>query len=367
MRYVKTMTKLAVGVLVLLAIYLLFTYVFPIFGDIVSGIPRYIMPFVLALFFALLIEPSIRFMEKRLKMGRGIATLLSMFLVLGSLGFAFVYLITRLINELISIYHLISLNSGDLVTRILDGFQQAQLFYGQLNLPVDLENSLQTSLGQALSGTEEMLNSIVNSLITVMANVPGYFIFLMIAIVATYYMAHERPEIKAWFLKSLPHSWEGKTQTIASNLIAALLGFIKAQFILVSITGLQTIIGLKIIGAEYALTIGILTGLLDILPILGPGLIFIPWGIFSLFSGEVGFGVALLILYAIIVIVRYIIEPRIIGNNIGLHPLVTLVSLYIGLKVAGVIGMLLGPILIIVVLACFRAGVFDRWLWNRND
>ncbi|NLV16950.1 MAG: sporulation integral membrane protein YtvI [Syntrophomonadaceae bacterium] len=361
------MTKLAVGVLALLAIYLLFTYVFPILGDVAGGFPKYFMPFVLALFFALLIEPAIRFMERRLKMGRGLATIMSMLLVLGSLGLILTFLITKLINELISIYRLISVNSGDLIARILDGFQQIQLLYGQLNLPVDLEKSMQTSLAQIISGAEELLNLIVNSLITIMANVPGYFIFLMIAVVATYFMAHERPEIKAWFLRSLPPTWEGKTQTVASDLISALLGFIKAQFILVSITGLQTIIGLKIIGAEYALTIGLLVGLLDILPILGPGLVFIPWGLFAVFSGQVGFGIALLILYAVLVIVRYIIEPRIIGNNIGLHPLATLISLYVGLKAAGVIGMFLGPILVIVVLACFRAGVFDRWLWNRTD
>ncbi len=367
LRYVKILTKFAVGVLALLGVYLLFTYVFPILGQILGKIPAYFMPFILAFLLALLIEPAIGFMERRLKMKRGIATLVSMLLVLGSLAMVLVYLVSRLINELISIYKIISLRSGDLSQLFIESLKQAELFYLRLNLPTELENSLQSNLYKLMSGVQDLLNSVVNILISLVANVPGYFIFLLIAIIATYFIACERPEIRDWFLRSLPESWEGKTRTVAGDMVTAFLGFVKALLILVSITGIQTIVGLKILGVEYALTIGILVGFLDILPVLGPGTIFIPWIVISFIMGQNGFAIGLLVLYVFIVTVRYILEPRIIGDNVGLHPLATLISLYVGLKVAGVVGMILGPILVILFLACRRAGVFNEWSLKRVD
>jgi sporulation integral membrane protein YtvI len=325
------------------------------------------MPFILAVLLALLIEPAIGFMEKRLKMKRGPATLLSMLLVLGSLATALVYLVSRLINELISIYKIMSLQSGDLSQLIVANLEKAQLFYLRLNLPTQFENSLQTNLYGLVNGIQQLLNSLVNGLISVAADLPGYFIFILIAMVATYFIARERPEIREWFLQTLPESWEGKTRRVAGDLVTAFLGFVKALLILVSITGIQTIVGLKILGVDYALTIGLLVGLLDILPVLGPGTIFVPWIIISFIVGNTGLGLGLLVLYAVITAVRYMLEPRIIGDNVGLHPLATLISLYVGLKVAGVTGIVLGPIVLIMFLACRRAGVFDRWSWKRID
>lgn len=367
LKYVKVLVKFAVGVLALLGVYLLFNYVFPIVGDVLGSLPMYFMPFILALLLALLIEPAISFMERRLKMKRGPSTILSMLLVLGSLSLVLVALISRLINELVSIYKSLSMRSGDLGQTIADGLEQVQVFYVRLNLPLEMEESIQSNLYRLLNRLEDVLNSVVNTLIELAASLPGYFIFLLIALIATYFIAHERPEIKEWLLKTLPDSWEGKTRTVGRDLVAAFLGWVKALLILTSVTAIITIVGLSMLGVEYALTIGLITGLLDVLPILGPGTIFVPWIIISLVTGNTGLAIGLMVLYVIMVTVRYILEPRILGDNIGLHPLATLIALYVGLKVAGVVGMILGPAVVVVFLACHRAGVFDKWSWQRID
>ncbi|MGE5544725.1 MAG: sporulation integral membrane protein YtvI [Bacillota bacterium] len=367
LRYVKVLVKFAVGVLALLGVYLLFNYIFPILGDVLGSFPIYFMPFILALLLALLIEPAISFMERRLRLKRGPATLMSMLLVLGSLSWVLVTLVSRLINELVSIYQSLSMRSGDLSRVIAESLEQAQVFYLRLNLPPELENSIQTNLFGLLDRLQHVLNSVVTALIELVANLPGYFIFLLIALIATYFVARERPEIREWFLKSLPESWEGKTRTVARDLVTAFLGWVKALLILTSITAILTIVGLTMLRVDYALTIGLITGLLDILPILGPGTIFVPWIIISFVMGNTGLGIGLLILYMVLVTVRYILEPRILGDNIGLHPLATLIALYVGLKVAGVAGMILGPAVVVVFLACRRAGMFDKWSWQRID
>ncbi len=363
LRYLKVLARLAIGVLGLVGVYLLFTYIFPIFGSLLRGIPKYFLPFVFALLLALLIEPAIRFLEQRFKISRGIATLASMLVVLGALGTGLVYLFSRLVSELISLYELLSIHSEDMSAFLIEGLEKAQLFYLQLNLPAELESTMQSNLARLFKGIEGIANSLANSLISIMADVPGFFIFILIAVIATYFMAKGRPEIREWFIRSLPESWEGKTRSVASDLISAFTGFMKALTILVSFTALQTIIGLKILGVEYAVTLGLLTGLLDIMPILGPGSLFLPWIIFSFVTGKVAFALGLLALYVFITTVRYMLEPRIIGQKVGLHPLATLISLYVGLKVAGVAGMFLGPIVVILFQACSRAGVFDSWSW----
>ena len=118
---------------------------------------------------------------------------------------------------------------------------------------------------------------------------------------------------------------------------------------------------------KYIFTIGIVVGILDILPILGPGTFFVPWIIWALISGDTKVALSLLIVYIIISVVRQFLEPKIIGDNIGLHPLATLISLYVGLQLGGVIGMIMGPVLVVIFIACYRAGVFDNINWRKNN
>ena len=275
-------------------------------------------------------------------------------------------LVSRLIVELIDLYKLISSHSTEIGIFIVERLQQIKLFYGHLNLPPDVEKGLEASLYRTMDTVQGGVSVLVNYLIQFVAGLPGLLVFFLIATVATYFITKERSRIRDWVLSNLPQSWEGKTQRVIRDLIAAFLGFIKAEVILVSITGLQTVIGLKILGVEYALTIGLLTGLFDILPVVGPGTIMIPWLIFELAKGNTGMGIGLLVLYVIIVAVRQILEPRIIGDNVGLHPLATLISLYVGLKMAGIVGMILGPVLVILFLSCRRAGVFEGLWFNKK-
>ncbi|MGE5397876.1 MAG: sporulation integral membrane protein YtvI [Chitinophagales bacterium] len=366
-RFVKTLVRMTIAVLALIAVYLLFIYVFPIIGDILTAIPNYIMPFLIAILFAILLEPIIRFFQKKLKLGRGLSTLLSMVLGLSIIAFLATAVISRLITELVNLYKLVSIRSTDLANIVTEGMNRVHLFYIRLNLPQNVEDSLQSNLYNVLGGLEQYIGGAVNSLSKFIAGIPGLFILLVITTVATYFIAKERQVIYKAFMDFLPDSWQGKTRDIISDLINAFTGFIKAETILVSITGIQTIIGLKILGVEYALTIGILTGLLDIMPVVGPGAIMVPWIIWEFFIGRTGFAIGLLILYIIVTVVRQILEPRILGDNLGLHPLATLFSLYVGMKAAGAIGVVLGPIALILFLACRRAGVFEGISLKKAD
>jgi predicted PurR-regulated permease PerM len=115
--------------------------------------------------------------------------------------------------------------------------------------------------------------------------------------------------------------------------------------------------GLLIMGNQYAFTVGILAGLFDLVPIIGPSLIFLPWALIALFTGGVSATVKILLVYLAATVVRQILEPKILAQNIGIHPLPALISMYVGLTLFGAYGLILGPTAIVIYEAVNRAGL----------
>ncbi|MGE5416632.1 MAG: sporulation integral membrane protein YtvI [Acidobacteriota bacterium] len=361
----KNLVRLAVALLALLIIFLLFEFVLPIAGRMLRAAPGLVMPFLLAILFAILIEPLISLFENKIKMGRGLSTFVSLLIAVGGLMVIVSVVIGRLIGEINVIYGTFSRRYVELGDVIMQGFERAQHYYLNLNLPLEVDQTLQTNLEAILNAIRTIIAASGNYLVRSLTSLPELFIFLVITVVATYFIANERHKLWIWFIDCIPESWAGKTRKVIGDMIDAFLGFIRAYAFLVTLTAILTIIGLSIVGVPYALTVGILIGFLDILPVIGPGSMFIPWIAWEIFKGHTAFAIGLTMVYLVITVVRQILEPRIIGKNVGLHPLATLIALYIGLKTAGFAGVILGPILVIFMLACQRAGVFEGISWKR--
>ena len=131
--------------------------------------------------------------------------------------------------------------------------------------------------------------------------------------------------------------------------------------ILLSVTFLESYIGLTILGVKYALIFAIIIALVDILPILGTGSIYVPTAILNILWGNYKTAIFLLVLYGIIVTVRYMIEPKVVGAQLGIHPLVALASIFAGLQLVGVAGVILGPTIVVVIKACQHAKILPRF------
>lgn len=361
----KKLVNLSILVLALISIYLLFTYVFPIVGKMFSYIPILFMPFIIAVILALLIEPVVSFFEELVHLKRGISVAISLISVTGLFVCILAIIISTIIRELNDIYHLALSYSDNIVNQVMASISSFRLFYLKLNLPPEAQNTLQETLEQSIELIKVLINASIEGLIQGLTALPGLIILLMISMVASFFIIKDRAILRRFSLYVLPINIRNKTQNVVGELFKALIGFLKAYTILISITMIITLIALKILGVKYGFTIGIIIGLMDILPVLGPGTILIPWILWELISGNVKLGISLLILYLIISIVRQFLEPKIVGDNIGLHPLATLVSLYIGLQLGGIIGMILGPVIIVITMAMYRAGLFDGINWRR--
>ncbi len=365
-RYLKTLTKLAILVMALVAIYLLFTYVFPIAGKMLSYLPSLLMPFIIAVLLAIIIEPVVVFFETKARLKRSWSVALSLTLVVGGFIYLVSLLIAKIMQEISGMTPQLIKYSDGVVQKIIAAVSDFRVLYLKLNLPIEVQNAIQDNLQNSITVIRQFMESSVNSLAKLLTVLPDMFVVIMIATVATFFIIKDRALLKIFFLQLIPGNARSKTRDVTTELFKSFIGFLKAYSILITITAIVTMIGLKILGAKYILTIGIVVGLLDILPILGPGTFFIPWIIWEFISGNTGFGISLVVLYGIISVVRQFLEPKIIGDNIGLHPLATLFSLYVGLRLGGIVGMILGPVLIVIIMASYRVGIFDGINWRKR-
>lgn len=362
----KILIKLGILVLGLFAFYLLFTYVLPIIGKVLAYIPVLFLPFIMAILLAIVIEPVVNWFEKRLRFKRNWAVITSLLLVIGGFVYLVSALVAVIIRQLSSLYRLALSHSNQITDQVVGSFSDLRLYYLRMDLPPQVQDTLQSNLQSALEMGQKLMSSSINILVQTFSILPGLIVFLMIATVATYFIIKDRAIIRSFVIHILPSRARTPGREVITELINAFSGFIKAYSTLISITFLLTLISLKILGIKYALTLALVIGVMDILPVLGPGAIYLPWIIWEFIAGRTTMGIALLLVYVIISGVRQFLEPKIVGDNIGLHPLATLISLYAGLQLGGVIGMIMGPVCVVIFIAMYRTGIFDRLDWRKR-
>lgn len=319
-----------------------------------------LMPFLLAYLLAWMLQPIIRFLSQRLHIHRHIAAGLSVVTAAGLVGTGAVLGIRKLIQESIGL-------AGSLV----DTFRSLPDIVSNLNeritgllgfLPdnvLDTMQSISSTLMASLTNLElpPSFSSGAFELATGTAKaVPNVLIFCVVFLVSAYFMAADKQRIDRTIYALLPHSFKQMATNTRRHVAITLLRYLRAQLILMSITFLELFVGFLVLGLDYALAAAFLIAIIDALPILGTGTVLIPWGLYSLLIGDYRLGVGCLALYGIILIVRQVLEPKIVGDSIGLHPLVTLMSMYIGLKLLGFAGMILGPVIVLLLFFFYKSG-----------
>ena len=355
----SNLNRLAIVLIVLVSLKL-FTYFvkdfLPIFGEVIRTLFVAFLPFVLALLLAFLLEPLVLRAMNVLRIRRTYATLLSLFLTIGVLGFLTFMLVARLYTEL-----------SDLAIALPDYPHMMDFVTTRINTVerfLALNPQVQTTL---FSSTESILKSVQEwaktsslFLLSFLTALPGVFIVLVVSIVATLMVSSIFPNVKHFFNRLMPRRWHENAQAVSQDLGVAIVGFLRAQAILVSVTALTSILGLALIGNRYAVTLGVLTGFMDLVPIVGTGILYVPWIIGLFVFGSVSEGVKLLVMWLVTVILRQFLEPKIMSRSIGLHPLPTLISMYVGLQLLGGVGLVLGPTIVILYEALRKSGFMDR-------
>jgi sporulation integral membrane protein YtvI len=312
------------------------------------------LPFILALIITVMISPLKYFFIGKLRLPAGLAVLIAMTLELGVIGLLIIFLVNSAVNEIKDIYLHWPLYQG-MFKEVFDNWLSSiQTAY--LNIPADYIDIIRNTIINIFNSVPHLLTQGV----TLAIAIPQLIIILVITLVAAYFMSKNSKYYIQEFIHIFPVEWQQNLSDLGGDFSRALAGFIKAEFIIFLIKMFCCILGLYILRTKYFMIMGIITGLFGILPVLGVGIVLVPWAVFAYISGQSFLALGLLLLTAAITVIHHMIEPKILGENIGLDPLFVLISMYIGLEAAGLIGLVLGPFILIAHQALRKAGFFQN-------
>ncbi|WNS74563.1 sporulation integral membrane protein YtvI [Bacillus sp. DTU_2020_1000418_1_SI_GHA_SEK_038] len=334
-------------------------------------------PFLIGFAIAFLINPLVNFLQNKWRIPRALAVLISIVLIIA----LFAGLITLLIAEIVSGADYLAKVVPDHLETLIDYVEQ--FFAGQIipfyNQITSMFNSLDTgqqgtimenieNVGKKIGST---LGAFIQNFFGKIPNILSWFpnaaTVLIFSLLGTFFISKDWYRLSAMAGKLLPNRAKTSGRTVFADLKKALFGFVKAQATLISISTVIILIGLLILRVDYAITIALIAGIVDIIPYLGTGLIFVPWIIFEAVAGDLGTAIGLAILYTIVLVQRQIMEPKILSSNIGLDPLATLIALFVGFKLIGFLGLILGPVTLVIITTLHKANVFhDLWLFIKG-
>lgn len=323
------------------------------------ALPR-LLPFFIALLIALLLKPVVRFLHEKCRIKRNIAGL-----VLSVLFYAIVGLLVAALSIWIYsvarnfVMNLPSLYSNQIEPWLLDLFDRLESFVAKLNpsaaAAYDVVAARVTTEAEALilSLSKRLLAIITNTVV----GLPKFLLNALIAVIATVFLAIDWTMISDFILRQCNERTKLLLGDIGTHLGSTMIKYTKSYALIMTITFLEIAIGLSIVGVERALFIAFIIAVFDILPVVGSGMVLLPWTILTLLSGDYAKGIGLGILYVVVIVVRNVIEPKIVGDKVGLHPIVTLMAMVVGTYVFGAIGLLGLPITLALLVSLNEQGV----------
>lgn len=306
-----------------------------------------LLPFLIALGLSLVTRPLVVRLVRcgwRERVAAATVTALAL-LLFGGLGYL---LCSRLLLELLDLLLFFTEEGGAAsLSQTLKQFWERLPFLEALRRVDFLRYFIEDAdafWGQQLADALTRLSARITDLaVGVIRALPTVLLFLLVSVISCFYFAMDYRRVGGVLRRLLPSRFrEGSWRARGGR---ALRRYLRAYLLLFLLTFAQLLVGLLILGSEYAFLLALVTAVLDALPVLGVGIVLIPYAVFAFVMGNKLLGAGLLILYAVITVVRQIAEPRLVGKSLGLHPVVMLMTFYIGWRLFGVAGVLLGPLL----------------------
>lgn len=321
----------------------------------------FLMPFVIGWIISAIASPMVNWLEKRFNIVKKLGSALIVILVIGLIVTGIYFAISRIVIEV-----------GDLVKNIPEMYAQLESGLRQIGgtlsglfekLPMGIQNgwnSFMANLDESMTGIMAKISDPAMAAAGNFAKrLPFYLISVIVAILSAYFFTIQREDVLKWMKKIAPESVEKRMTLVMDNLRYALGGYFKAQFKIMGVVFLILVVGFAVLGIRYFVLVAFLISFLDFLPFFGTGTAMIPWGIYKFLMGDYKTAVILVVLYAITQIIRQLLQPKLVGDSVGMNPLVTLLLLYVGYRLGSVFGMILSVPIGMVLINMLQAGAFD--------
>ena len=320
-----------------------------------------LMPFVLALVTAWLLNPLVRGLQRRLGVSRRLLSLLLILLAFAAAGGVLFGLGYSLFSEMRALAD----NWEGSWSALQTGVDAVGTWLDKLlaYLPGEVETFVNANLDQLWSAFSGWVSSMAPLVGTWAGNfamgVPSFVVALIVFIMEAYFITADYPRYRFLMTDRLPPEVRGFVSHVKHTALGAFAGYVRAEVIISIGVFAILLVGFLLIGQSYAVLLALLLAVLDFIPIIGSGTIMVPWAFIDLLTGNWTHALGLMVVWGVVCVFRRVAEPKAVGSQTGLSPILSLISMYVGMRLAGVLGMILGPVLCLVAINVARTGVFD--------
>lgn len=362
-------------------------------------VARYAMgvcfPIVCAFFIATILQRPKNFLTKKTFLKSGSASVISLFAMIFIVGFFVALIGVRAVQEIKGFIDYVTLQfqnidvfitnienaimsfidrlpdfiSGTLTESVSTIFAQIRDYVAGQS--TELTDSITGTLGDSFSFS--WITTPLSGVISTAKQIPSILIAVVITLVASCFMTSDYDSIMNFIKRQFPEHKRGDLSRTKTLLKSTLAKMGKAYALIMSVTFTEMFVGLTVLrligvySSNYAVIIAIATAIVDIIPVLGTGTVLIPWAVYNLIVGNYALAIGLGVIYAVITVIRQIIEPKLVAGQLGLSPVVTITALYLGLKIFGVLGMIIAPILVTMLKVLNDEGIIRLWKSEKHE
>lgn len=349
-KYCKALANLTIALVILLLV--------------IFAVPRLIIffsPFVVGWIIALIAGPLVRFFEEKIKLKRKAGSVFVIVVIIG-LVVLILYLVgAKLTEQAVGIVNGLPEMWAAAQEDFKDIADNLNVIYSKF--PKDVQETLTNVTEQVRDYIGNLLGKIGTPTIAAAGNlakqVPSILIGIIMALLSSYFFVAEREQINESFHRVMPMSIQNRYEMLKRGLVKAVGGYFKAQLKIEVWMYLILLIGLTVLRVDYAFLIALGIAFLDFLPFFGTGTVMVPWAIIKILSADYPMAIGLLIIWGGGQLVRQLIQPKIVGDSVGMEPLPTLILLYIGYKIGGVLGMLVAVPVGLIAYTMYKEGAFE--------
>ena len=321
----------------------------------------FFMPFVIGWAISAIASPVVNFLEKKVKIVRKLGSAIIIITVLLGIVFFLYLLLNKLWEEVETLLQILPSmyedfeggigNAGDRMQKILSPFPRG----------------IREGIDTMLENLDQYIGKVVGSLSTptvsaagrMAKRIPSILVATIVTFISAYFFITERDEVLLWAKKVTPDPIVSRMSMVCDNLKYAVGGYIKAQFKIMAVVFVLLVCGFMIMGIHFSFLLAIFIAFLDFLPFFGTGTALIPWAVYKLLAGDYKMLAGLIVLYLTTQLVRQLIQPKLVGDSMGMKPLPTLIFLYAGYRIGGVFGMIFAVPAGLIVINLYKAGAFD--------
>lgn len=329
---------------------------------VVPKVLGFFLPFVIGFIISLIANPVVRFMEKRIKIVRKHGSAIIIVLVLAGIVGLIYLVVTLLVHEIASL-----ISEMPNILKAVTAFSE--------NLTVELSKIIE-KLPEKWQDTFGNLTTTLSDFVTKLAgsielptlsdagnyvkNIANFLLQFIMTILASYFMIAERDKLLSTVGKIMPESLKDTYRLVVSNFKNAVGGYFKAQFKIMWIITLILFIVFEFLRVDFSFLLALGIAFLDLLPVFGTGTVLFPWIVIDIVNGNYKRAIVLGVLYLICQLVKQLLQPKMVGDSIGVSPFAALIFMYIGYQAAGIVGMIFGIPIGMVLISFYRLGMFDR-------